>query len=132
MHEIKTERGSIFELTMGDRLVFKHGRVAKIYTVPTQEKLYLLGKHAISRRGNVHEVLFTDPLMDLQFDEMGIMADLSVVINTNIINTLLVFKSLENAQAFLNGSKNEDLIRETVSIQAAISRVPVTSLDSEL
>lgn len=132
MQEIKTERGNILELSMGDRLVFKHGRVAKIYTLPSQEKLYLLGKHDVSRRGNVHEVLFTDPLMDLQFDEMGIMADLSVVINTNIINTLLVFRSLENAQAFLNGSKNEDLIRETISIQATISGVPVTSLDSKL
>ena len=129
MREHQTEKGLVVELTMGDKLIFKHGFNAKIYTV---EKLFLIGKLNIERVGLTHQVTFTDPMMDLQFDEMGIMADLNVVINTNIINAVLVFSTLDNAKRFLEGSKDEELIRETINLQSKISRVPVVFLGKAL
>ena len=132
MREHQTEKGLVVELTMGDKLIFKHGFNVKIYTVEPNEKLFLIGKLNIERVGLTHQVTFTDPMMDLQFDEMGIMADLNVVINTNIINAVLVFSTLDNAKRFLEGSKDEELIRETINLQSKISRVPVVFLGKAL
>lgn len=132
MHIYKTEKGDICELSMGDRLIFRHGSNAKIYTVQPNEKLYLLGKQVLRPYGGVYEIEFSDPLMDLQFDEMGIMADVGIVINTNIISTILVFGSLEHAEAFLKGSTKEELVRETIFLQSKIARVPVVQVDKGL
>lgn len=129
MREHHVDKWSVTELTMGDRLIFKHGSHAKIYTVGVYEHLFILGKVKKERRGASYDIIFSDPLMDSQFDEMGIMADLNVVINTNIINGLLVFSSLENAEDFLKGKRKEELVRETISIQTKISGVPIVSVD---
>lgn len=128
MNIIETEKGDIIQLTHGDEILFRHGHQGKLKKILDEETYFLVGKQTIERIGNNHRVILADPDIDTQFDSMGIMANVSVVIDTNIINGLLIFFTEENARDFLNNQRTDEVIRETVSIQHRFSQLPVQTL----
>ena len=128
MNIIETEKGEIIQLTHGDEILFRHGHQGKLKKILDEETYFLVGKQTIERIGNNHRVILADPYIDTQFDNMGIMSNVSVVIDTNIINGLLIFLTEENARDFLNNQRTDEVIRETVSIHYRFSQLPVQTL----
>ena len=128
MNIIETEKGEIIQLTRGDEILFRHGQQGKLKRILDEETYFIVGKHTIECVGNNHRIILADPDIDTLFDNMGVMADINVVIATNVINGLLIFLTEENARDFLNNVRTDEVIRETVSIQHRFSQLPVQTL----
>lgn len=128
MKLIETEKGNIINLTHGDEILFCHGKHLKRRVILENESFFVIGNYTLEPNGNNHKLILTDPETDSQFDGNGIMADISLVINTNIINALLIFRKEESARDFLNQQNTEEVIRETIEIQSQFSQLPVQTL----
>ena len=128
MKLIETSKGNIAHLTHGDEILFCHGKHMKKKVVAENEAFFVLGTLVFEPKGNNHRLILSDPEMDSQFDGNGIMADISLVINTNVINSLLIFREEAKARDFLNQQNTEEVIRETIEIQSQFSQLPVQAL----